>query len=196
VIATLLAGAGFSLSSGLNAYLPLLILALADRMGSAVDLESPYDWISSAGGLIILLLVLPIELIGDKIPRFDRYNDLLHSGLRPVAGAFCFMAIASQDDYLNVWAAGALGLALALATHLWKMHSRIAITTATAGLGNPIVSMLEDGIVIVVAICSAFVPIANLVTVPLGLATLRRSYRRMATGESRVIRIFQPKPRA
>lgn len=196
MIATLLAGAGLSASSGLNAYLPLLILALADRMGSAVDLERPYDWISSAGGLIVLMLVLPIELIGDKIPRFDRYNDLLHSGLRPAAGAFCFMAIASQSDYLNVWVAGALGLALALATHLWKMRSRGAITTATSGLGNPIVSMLEDAVVIVVAICSAFVPFANVVAVPLGLTTLRRSYRRMATGESRVIGIFQPKPRS
>lgn len=196
MIATLFAGAGFSFSSGLNAYLPLLILALADRVGTAVELDSPYDWISSAGGLLVLLLILPLELVGDKIPRLDHYNDLLHSVLRPIAGALCFVAIASQHDDFNVWVAGALGLAIAAATHIWKMRSRAAITTATSDLGNPIVSMLEDAIVIVVAICSAFVPYANLVAVPLGLATLRRSYRRMATGESRVIRTFQPKPRA
>lgn len=195
MIATLLAGAGLSLSSGLNAYLPLLILALADRMGTAVELDSPYDWISSPAGLIVLLLVLPIELVGDKIPRIDRYNDLIHTAVRPLAGAFCFMAIASQEDHLNAWVAGALGLVLALATHLWKMRSRVAITAATRGLGNPIVSMFEDAVVIVLAICSTFVPLANVVVIPLGLAALWRSYRRMSTGQSRVIRMFQPKPR-
>ncbi len=181
------------MSSGLNAYLPLLILALADRIGTAVDLDSPYDWISSPGGLLLLLLILPIELIGDKIPRIDRLNDRIHTLMRPVAGGFCFMAIASQDDDLNVWVAGALGLAIAAVTHTWKMRSRVAITSATSGLGNPIVSVMEDAVVIVVAICSAFVPLANAVAVPLGLLTLRRSYHRMITGESRIIRIFQPK---
>lgn len=196
LIDTLLTGIGLSTMSGLNAYLPLLILALADRIGSTVDLESPYDRISSPGGLILILLVLPLELVGDKIPRFDHYNDVLHTALRPFAGAFCFMAIASQHDDLNVWLAAVLGVSLSAGMHAWKMRSRIAITTATSGLGNPLVSLLEDGIVIVVAICSVFVPYAVAVLIPLGLITLRRSYRRMILGKSRVIRMFQPKPRA
>lgn len=204
LIDTLLTGIGLSTMSGLNAYLPLLILALADRIGSTVDLESPYDRISSPGGLILILLVLPLELVGDKIPRFDHYNDVLHTALRPLAGAllrplagaFCFMAIASQHDDLNVWLAAVLGVSLSAGMHAWKMRSRIAITTATSGLGNPLVSLLEDGIVIVVAICSVFVPYAVAVLIPLGLITLRRSYRRMILGKSRVIRMFQPKPRA
>ncbi len=192
LIATLFAGAGFSWSSGLNAYLPLLILALADRIGTAVELESPFDWISSAGGIFLLLLILPIELIGDKIPRIDRFNDLVHTVIRPLAGALCFAAVASQDDRLNVWVAGALGLGIAAVTHLWKMRARVAIASATSGLGNPIVSALEDAVVIVVAICSSFIPFANAIAIPLGVLTLRRSYRRMTTGESRVIRVFQP----
>lgn len=195
MIATLFAGAGCSFSSGLNAYLPLLILALADRVGTAVELDSPFDWISSAGGLLLLLLILPLELVGDKIPRLDHYNDLLHTVFRPLAGAFGFMAIASQEDDLNIWLAAALGLMIAAGVHRWKRRARVAITSATSGLGNPIVSVLEDAVVIVIAICSAFVPFANVVAVPLGLATLRRSYRRMVTGESRVIKVFQPKRR-
>ncbi len=171
-------------------------LAFADAAGTAVELESPYDWVSSPIGLIVILLVLPLELIGDKIPRLDRYNDRLHSVIRPLAGAFGFMALASQDDHLNVWVAGALGLVIAAATHLWKMRSRLVVASTTSGLGTPIVSLLEDAVVIVVSICSAFVPFANLVAIPLGVATLARSYRRMATGQSRVIRIFQPERHA
>lgn len=193
---SLLAGAGFSLSSGINAYLPLLILALADRVGNAIELERPYSWVSSPAGLIVLLLVLPIELVGDKIPRFDRLNDIVHAFLRPLAAAFCFMAIASQDDQISVWLAGILGAALGLAATLWKMRERRAVSRATAGLGTPIVSLFEDGLVVVVAVCSAFVPLANLIIVPLGALALARSYRRMATGRSRTIRVFQPRPRA
>ncbi|MBA3276853.1 MAG: DUF4126 domain-containing protein [Chloroflexia bacterium] len=195
MISTLLAGAGLSTSSGLNAYLPLLILALADRLGSAVDLDRPYSWISSGGGLLVLLLILPLELVGDKIPRLDHYNDLLHSVLRPLAGAFSFAAIVSQHEHLNVWLAAILGLALAAAVHLWKMRARVAITAATKGLGNPIVSMLEDGFSIVLAICSSFAPIANVALIPIALVMLRRTYRRMISGESRTVRMFQPKTR-
>ncbi len=164
---TLLAGTGFSFSSGLNAYLPLLILALVDRLGTAIELDSPYDGISSNIGILILLLVLPIELIADKIPRLDHYNDMLHTVIRPLAGAFCFMAIASQDDDLNVWVAGAIGLLIAGATHAWKMKARPSITSGTNGLGNPFVSVLEDGVVIVVSILAAVVPLANIVAIPL-----------------------------
>ncbi len=195
MITTLLAGAGLSTSSGLNAYLPLLILALADRLGTAVELEHPYSWISSGGGLLVLLLILPIELVGDKIPRLDRYNDRIHTILRPLAGAFCFAAIASQHEHLNVWLAAVLGFALATAVHFWKMRSRIAVTAATSGLGNPIVSMLEDGIAMVLTICSSFAPIANVAVIPIALVTLRRTYRQMILGESRTIRMFQPKTR-
>jgi hypothetical protein len=182
-----------SFSSGLNAYLPLIVLALADRIGSAVDLDSPYSGISSNVGILILLLVLPIELIGDKIPKLDHLNDLLHTLVRPFVGAFCFMAIASQDDDLNVWLAGLLGLAIAGGTHLWKMRARPAITAGTMGLGNPWVSGLEDALAIVIAIGSIFLPVATLILVPVAAWLLQRTYRRMAVGEGRMVKPFLPR---
>jgi hypothetical protein len=190
-----LGGVGLAVSTGLNAYLPLLIIALADRMGSAVDLKSPFDWLSSPAGIIVLMLILPLELIGDKVPRLDRYNDLVHSVIRPLAGAMAFAAIASQDDFLNPWLAAGLGLIVAALVHAWKMRSRAAVSSATAGLGSPFASVLEDAVVIAVSLCSVFLPWANLAAVPLGLAALQRSYRRMSTGESRTIRAFQPRTR-
>jgi uncharacterized membrane protein len=195
LISTLLAGAGLSFSAGFNAYLPLLVLALVDRLGSSVNLDSPYSGISSNVGILILLLVLPIELIADKIPKLDHYNDVLHTAIRPLVGGFCFMAIASQDDALNVWIAGFIGVAVAATTHAWKMKARPQITAGTNGLGNPFVSVLEDGVVILVSVLSTVFPFANIVVVPLSAALVRRSYLRMAAGESRTIHAFQPKTR-
>lgn len=193
MILTLLAGAGWSLSSGLNAYLPLLILALTDRIGNSFNLESPFSWISTNVGILVLLFVLPLELVGDKIPRIDRVNDLAHTALRPLAGGFCFMAVASEAGDLNIWFAAALGVAIAGATHLWKMRSRVAITRGTAGLGNPFASTLEDGVAIAVAIASAAAPIANVMAIPVGIGLLHRSYVRIASGKNRLVRAFQPR---
>lgn len=196
LIATLLTGAGYSFSSGLNAYLPLLILALSDRMSASFNLDTPYSWISSNQGILVLLLLLPVELIADKIPRLDHLNDLAHTVIRPSIGGYCFMAVASERGDVNVWLGGVLGFTIAGSAHLWKMRSRIGIARATSGLGAPFASLLEDGIAIVVAILSAAAPLANIFAIPLGFALIHRSYRRMASGESRLIRAFQPKTRA
>ena len=193
MVSILLAGAGFSFSAGLNAYLPLLILALADRMSSTIDLESPYSGISSNVGILILLLVLPLELIADKIPRLDHFNDLLHTAIRPLVGAFCFMAVADQDGSLNVWVAGLLGMGIAGAVHVWKMRSRPGVAAGSQGLGTPFVSVLEDALSIVLAIFAAFLPWATIALIPVSVWLLRRSYTRMTLGESRVVRPFLPK---
>src|SRR5690606_31971376 len=96
-----------------------------------------FDTISSNAGIVVILLVLGVELIGDKIPRIDRMNDLLHTVIRPAMGALCFAAVASESGELNTWVAAVLGLAIAGAVHLWKMRSRPALTKATSGIGNP-----------------------------------------------------------
>jgi uncharacterized membrane protein len=189
-----LSGAGVAFACGLNATLPLLILGLADRISDGITLEGRFDFLSSNAGLLILLLLLPIELIGDKIPQLDTINDLLHTLLRPVAGAIAFMAIGSQES-LNPWITGTLGLAIAGVVHAWKMRTRPSITGATKGLGNPFASLVEDTVSIVVTIASLVSGWLALVTVPLGVAWLWRTYGRLVSGESRLIRLFTPRAR-
>ncbi|MDQ3780544.1 MAG: DUF4126 domain-containing protein, partial [Chloroflexota bacterium] len=43
----LLTSLGLAAPAGLNAYLPLLILALADRFSNAITLNEPYDLLGS-----------------------------------------------------------------------------------------------------------------------------------------------------
>ena len=45
MLAALLSSLGLALPAGLNAWLPVLILALADRFSSTVNLAAPYDFI-------------------------------------------------------------------------------------------------------------------------------------------------------
>lgn len=190
MLTTILAGIGLASGSGLNAYLPLLILALADRFSTAVELETPWDILSSFWGLLALLMILPLELIPDKIARVDHVSDLFHAAVRPAAGAVAFMAIASQEDDIQLVIPFLLGLVIAGAIHWLKASTRPAITRTTRGVGNPIVSLLEDALAIVFALAAVFLPYGVLVVVPLGLTLLAHTYQRMRTGQTRMMRLF------
>lgn len=187
-----LTGAGLAASSGLNAYLPLLILALADRTTSFVDLPTPYDWLSSNVGLLIILLLLPLELIPDKIAKVDNISDLVHTALRPGAAALAFMAVAHQSEDIHLVWALILGLVIGGAVHWFKFTSRPAISDATRGLGNPIVSLMEDLIAGVLSLVAVFFPWGVLVVAPAGFWYLNRMYTRMKSGESRIMSPFKP----
>lgn len=190
MLTMILTGIGLASGSGLNAYLPLLILALADRFTTVVELETPWDILSSFWGLLALLLILPLELIPDKIARVDHISDLFHAAIRPATGAVAFMAVASQQDDFQLVIAFLLGLVIAGAVHWMKASARPVITLTTRGVGNPIVSLLEDALAIVFALTAAFLPYGVLVVVPLGLAFLYRTYHRMRTGRTRMMRVF------
>lgn len=194
MLTMILTGIGLASGSGLNAYLPLLVLALADRFTSVVELDAPWDILSSFWGLVILLLILPLELIPDKIPKVDHVSDLLHSALRPAAGAVAFMAIASQEEDFQMVLAFIFGLLIAGGIHWAKTSARPGITEMTRGVGNPIVSLLEDSLAIVFAVLAIFLPLGVGIIVPLGLLLLFRTWRRMQSGESRLMAAFRPGP--
>ena len=83
---------GLSASAGLNAYLPLLVVALAAKYSNLIKLNEPWDVMTSwwvIGALIVLLL---IEMTVDKIPAVDTVNDIVQTVGRPIAGAILFAA--------------------------------------------------------------------------------------------------------
>jgi len=162
-----LTGLGLAAPAGLNAYLPLLIVAIADRFVGGMTLAAPYDLLSSNLGLGLLIILLTIELVVDKIPAIDHVNDLVQSAIRPASGAYLMMA-STTDTGLNPVIALLVGLAGAGGVHAIKASARPAVTITTGGLGNPIVSMIEDGFaatVAILAIVAPFVAIAILVLV-------------------------------
>jgi len=155
----ILTGAGLAAPAGLNAYIPLLILALADRATDRVTLHGPYDAISSNAGIAILILLLSIEIAVDKVPGIDHINDLVQSFVRPAAGVI--VALASTSGVVSVSPAimVLLGLVLAGSVNAVKVTSRPAFTLGTGGIFNPFVSMAEDGIAVIASMVAIFIPI-------------------------------------
>jgi len=189
LLSSFLAGLGGAFSAGLNAYLPILLLALADRFTSTIDLGQPYDIISSTAGIIILLILLPIELIADKIPGIDHASDLLHSAIRPAAAAFIMMALTDERGHFNAVVALLIGLLTGAGVHGLKATTRPVITVSTGGVGNPLISMIEDVIVVVVSLVAIFLPLVLIAVIPVAAFALYRMYSRLKRGSATLRRL-------
>src|SRR6476469_7479064 len=142
-IAAVFAAVGLSAAAGLNAWLPLLMGAVLDRL-DVVDLGDPFGTLSSNAGIAILAVLLLADLVGDKIPGVDH---LLHLGgavIAPVSGALLFIGQTGIDTHIPPVVAALLGAATAGTLHAGRASLRPAATASTAGFGNPILSLGED----------------------------------------------------
>ena len=153
---------GLSTSAGLNAYIPLLIVALGSRfpLGDPfLRLGEPYDLLGNWIVIVVLLVLLFVEMTVDKIPAVDTVNDVIQTVVRPAAGAVLFAANADVVTGVHPIIALVAGLILAGGVHTTKGVVRPAVTTTTAGAGNWFVSVVEDIIAFVVSVLSLLVPL-------------------------------------
>jgi hypothetical protein len=151
---------GLSVSAGLNAYIPLLVIALLGRFTDLIQLNRPWDTLEN-GWIIGLLVALSlVEFFADKIPAVNHVNDILQTFVRPVAGAIAFAASAKVITEVHPVLSLAAGLLLAGGVHAVKSVAvRPAVTATTGGAGNVPVSILEDLISTVVSILSVVIPV-------------------------------------
>lgn len=190
-----LSGLGLASSCGLNASIPLLVLALADRFTTVIELRQPFDALASSWAILALLLLLPFELILDKIPRLDTLSDRMHTVIRIPSGAAAMMAASGQTDGLLPAIAVLFGAAAAGTVHLFKLRARPAVTYATAGIANPLVSMIEDFAVIVVSITACLIPYGVLLALPIFGFGVWRIYTRLSSAPVRIGSLVLPHSR-
>ncbi len=150
---------GLSTSAGLNAYLPLLIVALTARFTSLIRLRPPFDALTSGWIIGLLFVLLAVEIVADKVPAVDTVNDTVQGFIRPVAGAILFAASTNAITQLHPVLAMACGLILAGSVHAVKASVRPVVTATTAGVLNPAVSMAEDVVSAVVSVLSLVLPL-------------------------------------
>lgn len=85
----------------------------------------------------------------------------------------------SHDGELNEILSLMAGLLTAGAVHGLKATARPAVTVTTAGLGNPLMSVLEDFVAVVAAVVAVVAPLLILLLVPLLAWLLWRVYDRL-----------------
>ena len=153
---------GLSGSAGLNAYIPLLVVALAARFplgDPLLKLAEPYDLLANWWVIGLLIVLLIIEMLVDKIPAVDTINDGIQTIVRPVAGAILFAGSTSVINDMNPVLAIIAGVLVAGGVHATKAIVRPAVTATTAGTGNWAVSIVEDISAFSISIMALIVPV-------------------------------------
>jgi hypothetical protein len=148
---------GLSTAAGLNAYIPLLVVALLARTTSLITLHEPYSALSSWWVIGTLTVLLIVEVVVDKIPVADNVNDIIHTFIRPTAGAILFAASTNVVGLHPVLGA-ICGVILAGGVHTVKAGGRPVVAATTAGVGNPVVSTIEDVLSFVTSLLAIIVP--------------------------------------
>ena len=90
VISGILGAFGLSVSAGLNAYIPLLVVSLLAKFTDLIELAKPWDALESWWTIGVLAVLCLVEVFADKIPVVDHANDLIQTFIRPTAGAIVF----------------------------------------------------------------------------------------------------------
>jgi hypothetical protein len=168
----ILSAFGLSAATGLNAYLPLLIVGVVARFTDWITLKAPWNTLENTWVLVAVAILLLIETVVDKIPAVDTINDVIQTFIRPAAGAILFAAGSNIISDISPVAAMICGLLVAGSVHAAKATTRPIITAGTAGTGNPIISTVED----VVSGVSAFVAIVLPVLAAIFFAALLGLY--------------------
>lgn len=156
----ILSAFGLSASAGLNAYIPLLVVALLARFTDLLHLSKPWDALTSWWIIGLLVVLSLIEFFADKIPAVNHLNDLIQTIVRPAAGAILFAASARVvTDVSPVLSIGA-GILVAGGVHAIKsLAVRPAVTAVSGGAANVPVSIAEDLVSSVVSLLSVVVPV-------------------------------------
>jgi hypothetical protein len=149
---------GLALSSGVNTYLPLFLLALFARFTHAVSLSPRFQWLISDEAIIILGVLALGEVLAEKFPVVDHLWDFLHTVLRPVAGALAAGATLTSEGTAGLLFAMLTGGMLATAAHSAKSSLRLVSTAKSFGMANPFLSLVEDITVVAGTLLSVYAP--------------------------------------
>jgi hypothetical protein len=177
-------------ASGVNAYLVVLVLGIADRVG---DLSEVPDVLGRWDVLGAASFLYAMEFVADKIPYIDSTWDVVSTLIRPTAGAVIGVLLAGDADSLDQAVLGVVGGGTALLSHLVKAGSRLAINASPEPVTNIVASVSEDVVVLALvwfaiehpraaAAIAGVLLAVGLVVLYLVAKLVRRGWRRLRAG--------------
>jgi hypothetical protein len=158
-----LSGLTLAAPAGLNAYIPLLAVALAERFGW-LHLREPFDALGSWWLIALIAVLLLVEVVADKVPAVDHVNDVIQTIVRPAAGGLLAVS-ASQKGTVEPIVLLVAGILIAGGVHAVKASARPVVNVSTAGAGAPVVSTIEDVLAVVGTLLALLVPVLAAVVI-------------------------------
>jgi hypothetical protein len=173
-------------ASGINAYLAVLVLGIAERFGETATLP---DALGRTDVLVAAGVLFAIEFVADKIPIVDSGWDTISTAIRPTVGAVLGVLLAGEADGVEQALTGVIGGTSALASHAVKAGTRLAINASPEPFSNIAASLTEDTAVLAVvwfaiehpqtaAVIAGVLLVLGLVVLWFAARLIRRGWRR------------------
>lgn len=180
-------------ASGINSYLVVLVLGVADRLGSFGSIP---DVLGRWEVLAVAAVLYAFEFVADKIPYVDSAWDVVSTAIRPLVGGVVGVLIAGDSASVDELVGGLVGGGSALASHSVKTGTRMAVNTVPEPFSNIGISVGEDVAVLAVvwfaiehpyaaAAIAAVLLAAGLVLLWLAWRTVRRGWARFRAWRER-----------
>ncbi len=175
-------GIGLAASTGFRVFLPLFALSLSAYFGMW-PLNESWQWLASPVAITILGVATLAETVGYLVPYFDHLLDTLAVPLAGLAGTAVVASTAADLSPAVTWALAIIaGGGAAAAIKGTAATTRVASTAASGGLANPVVSIAETSMAVVMTALSLFVPVlAVLLAIALVVWLARRYTARRST---------------
>lgn len=178
-IISIFLGVGLAASVGFRVFLPLFALSLAAYF-NVWELNESWQWIGGMPALITLGVASLVEIFAYFIPWVDNLLDSIAIPLAAIAGTTVMVSTVANLDPVVTWSLAIIaGGGTATAIKGAGATGRLASTTTTGGLANPVVSTVETATAVVVSTASIFAPILAAVLVAVILAIIFSIYRKL-----------------
>ena len=153
-------GIALAAPAGLNAYIPLLAVALSERFGW-LTLREPFDVLGEWWVIALIAVLLIVEIIADKIPAVDHANDAIQTIVRPAAGGLLAVAASGAGEIRPVVLV-VIGILMAGGVHAAKATARPALNAVSGGTAAPVTSTVEDITAVGMSVMAIVVPLLAL----------------------------------
>jgi len=169
---------GLATAAGLNAWIPLLATGLLARYTNAIHLDGTWANLENTGVLIALAAVAVADFVGDKVPGVDHALHAVGTVIAPVTGVAAALSSSSALD-VSPALMTIIGLVAAETSHGTRMAIRPFSTVTTGGLGNPVVSLIEDVASVALSVVAIILPVLAALLVVAMFAVAWRVIRRL-----------------
>lgn len=165
-------------TTGLRTFLPLLAVNLM-AMSGALPLNETYAFVGHWGATVIFGTATLLEILGDKIIGIDHALDSVGVVAKPIAATILAAAVLYDLDPLLAAVLGLVGGgASASVMGLVKAQVRAVSSVTTLGVGNTVLSLIEDVVAVTTVVLSLLLPGLALLLIVAGVWFAVRFVRR------------------
>lgn len=179
IIISVFLGIGLAAAVGFRVFLPLLVLSLAGYY-DFIPLNESWQWLGSLTAVLTMGVATVFEIFGYYIPWLDNLLDTIALPLATLAGTAVMVATIGDLNPAITWTLAIIaGGGTAAAIKGNTAAARLTSSTSTGGLANPLLTTVETGTSIFMAIASIFVPIIAFVMVIFILFIIFKFYKKL-----------------